>query len=212
MAETTSLLTDLGRAPGAAMKQVRRVAATAYYRRYFRSRPDHPALDPVRAARAVRDADSLLFCCWGNICRSPMAARRFRELIEGSGRLDLAVGSAGLGERSGRPSPPNAVEVAARYGVDLAQHSSRCATARTLAESDVTFVMDFHTYHLFRRRHPDPDPEGVFFLSAFTPGGVEIADPAGESRHTFERVYARLATATDRLAAAATGAQSPARV
>lgn len=207
MDDTPSPLTLLARAPGAALKQARRILATRYYRRCFHNRPDHPALDADRGAAVVSDADSLLFCCWGNICRSPMAERYLRETLDGTESGDITVRSAGLGERSGRPSPPTAVEAAARYGVDLSDHRSSCANPAMVEQSDAVFVMDFHTYHLLQSLHPSPEP--VFFLSTFSDEGIEIPDPAGKSRQTFDRVYATIVTAVDRLAAILQSSNEP---
>ncbi len=196
-------LSRLVRAPGAARKQVRRVLATSYYRRYFTRHPDHPALDERRAISALRDADRLLFCCWGNICRSPMAERYLRTVDGG----DITVESAGLGERAGRPSPPEAVDAATRYGVDLSDHRSVTTTERVVAESDVVFLMDFHNYHLLRTKHGGAD--NVFFLSVFARGddnaGPEIPDPAGKSVDTFDRIYATITDAVDAVAAVTRG-------
>lgn len=206
MRDDLSITTQLARAPRALRKQVRRVLATRYYRRYFEERPDHVALDPLRAAAAVSTADTILFCCWGNICRSPMAARYLQAKLDELD-ADVTVESAGLGERSGRPSPQTAVDVAAPYGVDLADHRSRCVTTEQLAESDVVFVMDYHTYHLLVSR--EAPVETVFFLSVFADDGVEIPDPAGRSEETFESVYETIATATDRLAEVVASTRGP---
>lgn len=204
MARDDSLPATLAKAPGFVRKQVRRVLATRYLAYYFRRRPAHPALSERRALAAVRDADRILFLCWGNVCRSPMAARYLEAALEGTPGADVTVRSAGLGEREGRPSPPTAVEVAARFGVDLSGHRSVRAEEALVAESDAVFVMDRHNYHLLRSDVGAPEGE-VFFLSTLAPEGdepVDIPDPHGGDAAEFERVYARIAAAVDRIAAA----------
>lgn len=195
MTEGPSTLTKLARAPRAVLKQGRRLLATRYYRRYFEARPDHLAMDPLRAAATVSTAETILFCCWGNICRSPMAERYLRSKLDED--ADVTVASAALGERNGRPSPPTAVEVAERYGVDLSDHRSACLTDEQLEDADVVFVMDYHTYYLLVAR--DPPVGEIFFLSVFADGGVEIPDPAGKDVAAFESVYGTITSAIDRL-------------
>ncbi|MFC7134048.1 MULTISPECIES: hypothetical protein [Salinibaculum] len=201
--------TKLARVPGAVYKQTRRVLAQRYWARYFRRRPTHPALDEQRAAESVGEADRLLVLCWGNICRSPMAERYLRSALSETPAADLAVESAGLGEREGRPSPPLAVEAARRYGVDLSDHTSVCATESMVADSDCVLVMDYHNYHLLQSSHPSAD--AVFFLSAFSPvrEPMEIRDPAGGDRETFDSIYGTIAAALDRLAAQVVPATHP---
>lgn len=56
---------------------------------------------------------SVLFICWGNICRSPIAESVFRKLVEERGIADRwTVDSAGTGEWNiGDPPDPRALEI-----------------------------------------------------------------------------------------------------
>ena len=68
----------------------------------------HAALRRLRRTPPLR---SVLFICHGNICRSPYAAAAARRLLPES----VAVESAGF-IGPDRPSPPEAVAVAAERG------------------------------------------------------------------------------------------------
>lgn len=144
-----------------------------------------------QAERALRDARSLLFVCLGNVCRSPFA--------EGLARLDLPPGrtasSAGHFPDPGRRSPPEAVEVALDFGVDLRPHRSRVLTPELLERADAVFVCD----HQNRAAVAALDPtagERVHFLGALDPDGPPtIADPYGGGREQYEAAYARIAAA-----------------
>lgn len=191
--------TIIKRLPCAIFKQIRRLIVTLYYRKYFRRNQGHTALNLDRATEAVQNANIILFCCWGNICRSPLAERSLRNTLDTLGRNPITVRSAGLGEYSGRSSPPEAQNVASSYGVDLSDHRSVRATPSMIKESDVVFVMDFHTYYLLKLLHPEPDY--VYFLSVFSDGDVEIPDPAGKSSQIYTTVFGRISSATETIAA-----------
>lgn len=200
--------TELARkAPGYGLKVARRWLARQYRRLYFRRRPDHPALDREAATRRLRSADSVLFLCWGNICRSPLAERYLRALLDERGVDDVTVRSAGLGEAEGRPSPSTAVAAAGDRGVDLDDHVSQCATAALLDQCDVAFVMDLNNYHSVATSFPDA-AEKTFFLGAFATDADDpthrealVPDPNGSDRETFDEVYDAVAAAVEEIAA-----------
>jgi protein-tyrosine phosphatase len=70
---------------------------------------------------------SVLFVCAGNICRSPLAAARFRQVVASRPTLaHLDVGSAGVVALTGTPATPEAVAVADEaFGLDLTTHRAR---------------------------------------------------------------------------------------
>lgn len=199
--------TELARkAPGYGLKMARRWLARQYRRLYFRRRPDHPALDREAATRRLRSAESILFLCWGNICRSPLAERYLRTLLD-ERDVNVTVRSAGLGTREGRPSPSTAVAAADDCGVDLDDHVSQCATASLVDECDVVLVMDLNNYHSVATQFPEA-VEKVFFLGVFateerdpTHRDALVPDPNGSDRETFDDVYGTVASAVEEIAA-----------
>ena len=78
--------------------------------------------------------------CTGNTCRSPMAAALLRRELDRVGRPDVQVESAGLAA-DGSPATPQAVEVMAEWGIDIAAHRSRPLTAELLQQADAVLVM-----------------------------------------------------------------------
>jgi len=195
----TDYATLLRKAPGFAVKKTRRALVARWQAWRFRRDPDHPALDADRARAALRDADSVLFLCWGNICRSPLAERRLRDRLEAAGVGDISVRSAGLGSVENRPSPPEAVAAAERLGVDLADHRSRLADSAVVADSDVVFVMDDNNYYSATRGFSDA-ADRTFFLGVFLPDGRVLPDPNGASEMYFDSVYAAIDRAIDGVA------------
>src|SRR5690348_16475483 len=92
------------------------------------------ALHPIRReasrrliASSVRPGN-ILVLCHGNICRSPYAAHALVRALPGPARAAFPVDSAGF-IGPDRSSPPQALDAAARVGVDLSQHRSKLITS-----------------------------------------------------------------------------------
>ena len=77
----------------------------------------------------------VLFVCTANRCRSPVAAALFDRWRRQSG-AGGQVHSAGLGE-PGAPPPPEVLDAALDYGVDLSAHRSRRLAAEGRRKRDL---------------------------------------------------------------------------
>jgi len=100
--------------------------------------PGTDAVGAVKLAERFRHhprVRSVLVVCHGNLCRSSFAAGLLRSWLSSRG---VRVESAGFVQPA-RPSPPEAVAAAARYGVDLSAHRSELSVARA---ADLIVVMD----------------------------------------------------------------------
>jgi protein-tyrosine phosphatase len=101
----------------------------------------------------------VVFVCSGNRFRSPLAEASLRRAASG---LPLAVSSCGtLRLRSG-PALSEAVEEAARLGLDLDAHESRCIDERAVADADL--VLGFERRHLARALELGVPRERAFLL------------------------------------------------
>jgi low molecular weight protein-tyrosine phosphatase len=144
----------------------------------------------VDAVRRRRRVASLLVICHGNICRSPFAAAVLRSALSGNG---VRVDSAGF-IGPGRPSPPEALAAAARYGVDLSGHRSQALTADSVRAADLIIVMDTAQ----RREICDRFgcvPRDVVVLGDLDPQAIDartIRDPVNQPLAVFEEAYARI--------------------
>lgn len=152
-----------------------------------RGRAGEPALPP-------RPIGRVLVVCHGNICRSPFAAAYLAKRIPG-----LEVRSSGLAAGDAAPADPTAVRLAARQGLDLTPHRSRPLAPEDLCEPDLVLVMEAAQAAAFRARAPAL-AERVYLLGDFlaAPPFV-IEDPWSCSEAVFERVFAQIAAALDRL-------------
>lgn len=205
-----SLTTAIERAPGFVAKKTKRWLVRSYYARYFENDPDHRALSEAAAKRAVADAERILFLCWGNICRSPMAERYLRARLDDRDVEGVTLCSAGWGEYEGRPSPPDAVESADGHGVDLGDHRSRRLTSDLVGAVDVAFVMDYNDFHALTSRYPEI-ADDAYFLRTMLGDASEtprIPDPHGRGPERFERTYETIARSLDEIAAVVDGGPS----
>jgi len=147
----------------------------------------------------------VLFVCHGNLCRSPYAARAFRERLTPELSDRIRVESAGF-VGQGRRSPQRAVAAADERGVGLRRHASRLIEAGVVRASDLVVVMEPGQRRAMLRRFgttralvlADLDPEGG--------QGRVIRDPMWKSRETFAEVYARIDRCVERLADLVSGA------
>ena len=84
----------------------------------------------------------LVFVCWGNICRSPMAERVARREVQERG-LDVAVESFGISsEESGSPIDRRAVKTLRSHGYDADGHGARKVNAADLLDADLVVAVE----------------------------------------------------------------------
>ena len=85
------------------------------------------------------DSFGIMMLCTGNLCRSPMAAALLARQLAVLG-VTVPVRSAGmLGD--GNPPFPEVVSVMASYGIEIASHRSRIASADDLAGASLVLAM-----------------------------------------------------------------------
>jgi protein-tyrosine phosphatase len=160
----------------------------------------------VRAqdSRALRpDVGSVLFICFGNIMRSPMAEVLFRKAAKDT-NLPVEANSAGLHAIAGREAHPWALTASAEMGVPLTNHRSRILTPALVCSADAIFAMDFQNKSELLALYPEA-AEKVLMLSAFAPGDArdrEIADPYFGNVDSTRTCYATLQACIGNLTAA----------
>lgn len=81
----------------------------------------------------------VLVLCTANVCRSPMAASLLARRLAAIG-VAVPVRSAGM-ISSGEPPCPEVVSVMASYGIEIAAHRSRVASAADLADASLVLAM-----------------------------------------------------------------------
>ena len=138
----------------------------------------------------------LIFVCWGNICRSPMAERVARREAEERG-LALEIESFGVSsEESGNPIDRRAADALRLAGYDASGHRARKITARDIAEADL--VVAAEPMHLSRLRSLAPGATNLALLNDFNPvkpKGEPLADPWYGDRAGFDETLADIEAA-----------------
>jgi len=171
-------------------------------------------LHPWRRRSAVRGLTSkprprsVLFVCYGNICRSPYAAAVARGQLPPA----IAVASAGFFGPD-RPPPREAIDVAAERGVRLAGHRSRLVSADLLSATDVIVVMDRQQRRRLIELNPDVAAR-VVLLGDLDPLPItrrDVTDPYGQSLATFRSCFDRIGRCVTALAAPWRGDRAPTR-
>jgi protein-tyrosine-phosphatase/predicted ATP-grasp superfamily ATP-dependent carboligase len=131
----------------------------------------------------------ILFVCYGNICRSPLAELYARRLAP-----DLETASAGFHHTAGRTAPEWYQAITAELGVDISLCRSRRIDAVQVAWAELILLADLDNLDSFEREFPEAVDKATmlgFFLP--TPR-AEIKDPynldAAGARTTAREVLA----------------------
>lgn len=121
----------------------------------------------------------ILFVCWGNICRSPMAEVVARAKTAYDQNTQVTFASAGVSaEEAGSPMDPRAVAALQRAGYQVERHIARKVSAQEVIDADLVIGME--ELHLSKLRELVPTADHLYLLSNFDPDampGAEIEDP-----------------------------------
>jgi protein-tyrosine phosphatase len=123
---------------------------------------------------------SVLFVCTGNQYRSPIAAEAFRgQLIRDGRAAQWQVSSAGTWTTSGRHAPPDAVELARSFGININEHITRMLNAEILEDADLVLVMETGHKESIQVEFPFARRK-VYLFSQVMEGLIyDIPDPVG---------------------------------
>jgi protein-tyrosine phosphatase len=142
--------------------------------------------------RAPRTARSLVFICYGNIMRSPMAAALLGLMLSGEVRDQFRVASAGLHANPNSAADPRSQRMAPEFGVSLDHHRSTQLTRQMVDEADAVFAMDRRNQLEFVALYPEAE-EKLFMLGAYAvPKLSEIPDPFTGDEEDLRRCYRNL--------------------
>jgi protein-tyrosine phosphatase len=136
---------------------------------------------------------AVLFCCMGNICRSPTAHGVFESLVTREGLDDvIEVDSAGThAYHIGEPPDRRSQETALQRGFDLGALRARRAQARDFHDFDYILAMDRDNYRELEAICPPGMEEKLHLFMDFAPDHPvrEVPDPYYGGGRGFDRVF-----------------------
>jgi protein-tyrosine phosphatase len=121
---------------------------------------------------------NVLFVCYGNICRSPLAEFIFKDMVQKKGlQRKVYVESAGTsGEHIGDPVDRRSAAVLAKHGISCAGKTSRKLFLSDFSDFDYILGMDEMNMEDMHRMCPDPGNCIVRPLLDYADGGY-VDDP-----------------------------------
>ncbi len=135
---------------------------------------------------------SVLFCCMGNICRSPTAEAVFRSRVEEAGLAQqILIDSVGTHDyHIGNPPDPRTQRAARQRGYDMSGLRGRQVAAADFTRFDYVLAMDNANMAILQRLCPQTqrDRLGLFLEYAGSHREREVPDPYYGGEDGFERV------------------------
>lgn len=120
----------------------------------------------------------ILFVCYGNICRSPMAEFVMKHLVRQAGLADkIIVESAGTDPSVGTPMSDGTRQQLIKHNIPIARKTSAQFTVDEYRTFDYIVGMDHHNVFEMRRI-TEGDPENkIYLLLRFAGEDRSVADP-----------------------------------
>ena len=150
---------------------------------------------------------NVLFICTGNVCRSPMAEGLLRHMAGDR----VAVASAGLGAGHGQPPSVHAIEVLKKEGIDISDIRSQPVSPDLLRRADYVFTMTRDHLDMLLLLFPEVAPKTrlLRFDEAAKGGRMDVTDPIGGTRDTYEHCKDDIKRAMPHIIKLITGEKNP---
>ena len=126
----------------------------------------------LRRLKAAGGTGKIVFLCYGNICRSPLAAALAKQQLN-----SVTIDSAGFHDQTGRICPQKIQRIGNPFGIDLSAHRSARVTRNQLANADLVIAMDLENLNRLRQEFPEMADRTTLLGLFGTPETLAIADP-----------------------------------
>ncbi len=117
---------------------------------------------------------SVLFVCYGNACRSPMAEGLAKYVLGNKVRIE----SAGLAPIMSGATQEAVQVLHEQYGIDISQHKARSITDVTLELFDHIIVLDTYVFEALQNHFSSLADRMILW---------DIADPYGQNLNAFRK-------------------------
>jgi protein-tyrosine phosphatase len=146
---------------------------------------------------------AVLFCCTGNICRSPTAEGVFMQKVTAAKLSDrIRIDSAGTHDyHVGEAPDPRAQAAARARGYDLSALRARRVEREDFKRFDLVLAMDHDNRAFLSRLAPPSESHKLKLMMEYARRYTvpDVPDPYGGEAGDFERVLEMLEDATDGL-------------
>ena len=146
---------------------------------------------------------AVLFCCTGNICRSPTAEGVFAKKVADAGLAGRIVAdSAGThGYHVGEPPDPRSQSAAGARGYDLSKLRARRVEREDFARFDLVLAMDYENRAFLARLCPPTSGHKLKLMMDYarSHGERNVPDPYYGGPDGFDAVLKMLEDATEGL-------------
>ncbi len=163
-----------------------------------------PAILSLRCSQFMSQPSlRILFCCMGNICRSPSAEGVFRHVLATQApQLQVEIDSAGThAYHIGDPPDQRSVAAARRRGIDLSGLRARVVVEQDFTYYDLILALDEDNLALLRERAPQSHHDRIRLMMEFAPAATSsvVPDPYYGGAQGFEQVLDLLEEASQGL-------------
>ena len=110
------------------------------------------------------------------MCRSPLAAAKFRALVDEYGLAGMKIDSAGTWIENGLKADKRTRTWAKKQGLDIKDHTTQRVSGRMLSEFDLVVVMDSGHKEALHTNYPGLNGN-VIGLSELSGHFYDIPDP-----------------------------------
>uniref|UniRef100_A0A8D8BAE6 Low molecular weight phosphotyrosine protein phosphatase n=1 Tax=Culex pipiens TaxID=7175 RepID=A0A8D8BAE6_CULPI len=132
----------------------------------------------------------VLFVCFANTCRSPMAEAVLNHL-QSTKQLNWTVDSAGTSDmNAGRSPNPNTLAVLREHGLG-SSHVSRQVRVEDFSNFDYILAMDENNLSYLKRIAPEGSRAKVELLGEYRMDELDkiVVDPYGQGIESYRRCY-----------------------
>ncbi|MDC0609977.1 low molecular weight phosphotyrosine protein phosphatase [Vibrio sp.] len=133
--------------------------------------------------------DSILLICTGNICRSPFAEAKLKELLPGR-RVDSAGVATLKSGLVGQGADPLAIEVAKEWTLDLNDHQAKQISEELVESYDLILAME--SAQIERLCTTIPTARHKCFPIGYWIGMSVIEDPYKKDEHAFRQAFTNI--------------------
>lgn len=135
---------------------------------------------------------NILFICYGNICRSPMAEMIFKDLVINNNKKFLfhCESKATSMEEFGNSIYPEAIDVLAKHNVTIERHYASMVKMDDYKKYDYIVCMDKNNYNDLLTIFGEDKDNKIHLLMSYTKNNIEIEDPWYTGQ--FEKVYQQI--------------------